>query len=453
MIVISSNGENTIKIAVAKDIYNELTKRDHKAFLGKKQFAAELKLDETIPSGLALLLSPFSKTSKPLTKGSHSEKLQLNCSRVAGPALRLGPVVGVLVARKTEKEYSLPTGKEGRILAEMNEAATKRNILMYYFYADGVNFTRQIINGHRYTGNPKGKSRWVRASFPLPDIIYNRITSRSRERENQVQLLLQKAAHKSIHVFNTRFLNKWEVHKSLYSNPITRIMLPETDRYSQEKLIYYLANFSEFFIKPTESSVGKGIIKVVVNSPPSFTYYRVGSKTGWQKSHTFMQLYKQLRIPEGEKYILQQGIDLNSIDGNVFDIRAQVQKNGQGEWQITGAAIRIAAPGKFVTHVPNGGTKGDFAKTIQELYGDDSEMSRKVNQQLETITQMVPRVLEQDLGLNLAILSLDIGLDKEGKMWIIEANSKPASFDEDDIRQRHLNLLTDYFIYKTNFAH
>ncbi|CFW96268.1 Endospore coat-associated protein YheC/D [Syntrophomonas zehnderi OL-4] len=452
MFVISSNGETTIKIAVAQDIYNDLTIRDHKVFLGRNQIEAEFKLDETIPSGLALLLSPLLKTGKMLTQGSHFEKLQLNYCRVAGPAIKLGPVVGVLLARKTDKGYSLPTGKEGRILAEMNEAATKRNILMYFFYADGVNFTRQIINGHRYIASQKGKGKWVRASFPLPDIIYNRITSRSRERENHVQLFLQKAVRKSIHVFNTRFLNKWEVHKSLYSNSITRIMLPETDRYSQEKLVYYLANFTEFFIKPTESSVGKGIIKIVVNSPQSYSYYRVGSKSGWLKCHTSMQLYKQLRIPEGEKYILQQGIDLNCIDGNVFDIRAQVQKNGQGQWQLTGAAVRIAAPGKFVTHVPNGGTKGNFAGTLQELYGKDSEKSRNVNKQLETIAQILPRVLEQDLGLNLAILSLDIGLDKEGRMWIIEANSKPASFDEDDIRQRHLNLLNDYFIFKSNFA-
>lgn len=452
MFVIISNDISGLKIAVPKDIYESLNKRDYRLFIGNKQFTAELIIDETTPAGLVVLLSSMFKTSKTLTRRQQPQKLQLNSRLLPGPMLRLGPVIGVLVARKTESEYPLPAGKEAKIYAEMSEAAAKRNMLMYFFYADGVDWKRQIVSGHRYAQISKGKSGWRRASFPLPDIIYNRIAYRSRERENNVQVFLQKAADASIHVFNSRFLNKWEVHKGLYTNPITRTMLPETYRFSKEKLVYCLANFAEFFIKPTGSSVGKGIIKVKVDSPQSFRYYKVGSKTGWQKCHTSMQLYKQLKIPEGERHILQKGIDLASIAGSVFDVRAQVQKNGQGEWQITGAAVRIAAPGKFVTHVPNGGTKANYENTIKELYGDGSEMVRNLNHQLETVAQMVPRVLEQSLGLNLAILSLDIGIDKEGKMWIIEANSKPASFDEDDIRRRHLNLLNDYLLYKTDFS-
>jgi hypothetical protein len=37
--------------------------------------------------------------------------------------------------------------------------------------------------------------------------------------------------------------------------------------------------------------------------------------------------------------------------------------------------------------------------------------------------------------LSLGVLSLDIGVDESGIMWVIEVNSKPASFDEDDIRK------------------
>jgi len=54
---------------------------------------------------------------------------------------------------------------------------------------------------------------------------------------------------------------------------------------------------------------------------------------------------------------------------------------------------------------------------------------------------------KKKLGLNLAVLSMDIGIDAAGKLWIIEVNSKPASFDENDIRQRHLQLLMDYFSF------
>lgn len=58
-------------------------------------------------------------------------------------------------------------------------------------------------------------------------------------------------------------------------------------------------------------------------------------------------------------------------------------------------------------------------------------------------------MLEKELKLSLAVLSLDIGVDKNGRMLIIEINSKPASFDENDIRNAHWQNLMDYFIYIT----
>lgn len=129
-----------------------------------------------------------------------------------------------------------------------------------------------------------------------------------------------------------------------------------------------------------------------------------------------------------------------------------MQKNGQGNWQFTGSAVRVAATGKFVTHVPNGGSKRDYHLTVKQVFGYSREILAELDRQLKTICKLVPKILEEKLGINLAVLSLDIGIDKDGKMWLIEANSKPASFDEDPIRQRHLELLTDYFIYKSDFS-
>jgi hypothetical protein len=75
-----------------------------------------------------------------------------------------------------------------------------------------------------------------------------------------------------------------------------------------------------------------------------------------------------------------------------------------------------------------------------------------LDKQLKTICHTVPPILEDTLGIDLAILSLDIGIGRDGHMWIIEVNSKPASFDEAAIYKRHLALLTDYFLFKSNFS-
>ena len=56
-------------------------------------------------------------------------------------------------------------------------------------------------------------------------------------------------------------------------------------------------------------------------------------------------------------------------------------------------------------------------------------------------------VLEEGLQIPLGVLSLDIGVDSSGNLWILEINSKPARFDEADIRFKHIKLLIDYFTY------
>lgn len=285
----------------------------------------------------------------------------------------------------------------------------------------------------------------------MPDIIYNRIAYRSMERQNNIQTLINKASDESIYLFNSRFLEKWEVHKTLYMDQHTRKMLPEAAIFSQENLNYCTGKFGTFFIKPIAGSVGKGIIQIKVLSPVLITYNKLGSKKGWQNCRSSKELYKQLGIADENKYILQKGINLAKIAGNIFDVRVQVQKNGYGKWTFTGAGVRIAAPGNFVTHVPNGGTKAKYEAVIKDVFGDSSEVAKNIERQLKTICQTVPLVLEQGLGLSLAVLSMDLGIDTDGQIWIIEVNSKPASFDEDDIRQRHVSLLNDYLLYKSNF--
>ncbi len=375
----------------------------------------------------------------------------LNYQLLPNHIIRTGPVVGVLIAGK-EKSGEPPIAHRARIYRGLSQFAAQKNIFVYFFYADDVDWEQQSVKGLLYESRANQKSSLIKANFRLPDLVYNRISYRYKEDALVVQEFLHKASQQGIHVFNSRFLNKWEVHQSLATDSLTRDFVIDTERYSKETLKKFLEKYPEFFIKPIASSVGKGIIKVIATQPKRIQYYRLGKSSHWQICHSHHELYERLSISQGENYILQKGIKLASLKQRVFDIRAQVQKDGQGVWQFTGAAIRVAAVGKFVTHVPNGGSKRDYHQTIKEVFGTSGPVKEKLDLQLKTITQRVPLALEGSLGINLAVLSIDIGIDQDGQMWIIEVNSKPASFDENAIRKRHLDLLTDYFLFKSDFG-
>ena len=438
-------------LQVPDDLFSTLNSSDVHLLAGHKRLSARLAQNNDIHAN-TVVPSLDIYLDKKLAARMKNTEFKLNYCILPGPQLKIGPFVGVLVGRKNNSEYPLPIGREAKIYKEMTLEARQKNIFMFFFYADGVNWKRKLISGHIYVQTANKKTGWMRGTFPLPDIIYNRIAYRSMEKNKIIQQLKNKAHDESIYLFNSRFLDKWEVHKTLYMDPHTRPMIPESVIFSLENLGFVLDKFDAFFIKPIDGSVGKGIIQVKVLSNGLISYCKLGSKKGWQQCLSVLELYEQLSITNEKKYMIQKGINLAKIEGNIFDIRVQVQKNGYGAWTFTGAGVRIAAPGNFVTHVPNGGSKASYEPVIKEVFGDSNEITKNLNRQLKMICQTVPRVLEHGLGLSLAVLSLDLGIDTDGRIWIIEVNSKPASFDEDEIRQRHLSLLNDYLLYKSNFV-
>ncbi len=366
-------------------------------------------------------------------------------------------VVGVLTTPRKRGRYPLPAGKDARLKIEMTAAARDKGIFMYFFYPECIGESRQTIIGHTYRPKRKGGGEWVRGVFPLPDIIYNRLSFRKDEAQKQVQQLLSNLeSNPSTHVFNSRFLHKWEIHCSLRQNSLSADLVPETLLFKEQNLYKMLSKYPELFIKPLNNSVGKGIIKVQRGSK-YFDYKLAASDMDWSRCTSKKQLYSSLKsIIDGsdsqDKYLIQKGIDLAKFNGRIFDIRCQVQKNNQGQWVFTGAGVRVAARNKFVTHVPNGGYRASYSRVIKKVFGKSPLTMEYLDQQLKYICQVVPYVLENSLGINLGILSIDIGIDKAGLMQIIEINSKPASFDEDDIRQKHLDHLNGYFLYLGNLA-
>ncbi|QGT99328.1 hypothetical protein SYNTR_0735 [Candidatus Syntrophocurvum alkaliphilum] len=360
------------------------------------------------------------------------------------------PLVGVITARKKSEKRSnqFPSKREGRVFREMALEGYKKGITIYFFYPDGVKWKEKKINGYIY--KPKSKPSWVKKVMPLPDIVYNRIVYRSLENKKEVKEILKKfEANPNIFLFNTRFLNKLELHDALIKHETSKQFIPETNRFSYENLKKYLHSYNEVFIKPKNNSTGKGIIKVIKANRGYYYSFAESKKNKWYSSPTIERLYRSLRfkVPNKSNYLIQMGIPLLKMNGRIFDLRAQVQKNGNGQWVLTGIAVRLAALGKFVTHIPNGGRAAEFNKVIKEIYKNELAKEERVINELKIITKQIPRILENELQINLGVLSLDLGIDTQGKMWIIEINSKPASFDEKDIRFRHLNYLTDYFLY------
>ncbi len=362
------------------------------------------------------------------------------------------PLIGILSTVRINPNTGFPTGKEARIFKEKFTVAKQYGIKMFLFFANDINWINRTIKGYAFVTGTDKKGYWVRKAFPFPEVVYNRIRYRKIEKQPKVKQLLKTFDNDpSIHLFNTRFLDKWEVHQALMSNSTTSAMVPDTNLLSSINLEKFLDRYPEVFIKPRNNNAGRGIFKVFCDSSNIFTYSQSDSSPPkWIKCSSFSNLWNHLidLVQNPDAYIVQTGIDLCRLDEQVFDLRAQVQKDGNGQWVFTGVNVRVAAGNRFVTY-PKVGKRVSFNKVIDIVANGSEEFKYKIKSQLSDLYQCVPMVLEKDLGLSLGILSIDIGLDIHGKPWLIEVSSKSDSFNEDNIRARHFKYLMEYFLYIT----
>jgi hypothetical protein len=121
-----------------------------------------------------------------------------------------------------------------------------------------------------------------------------------------------------------------------------------------------------------------------------------------------------------------------------------VQKDGTGKWKISGIGVRIAGKKAISTHVPMGGSIGSFPVVLKTTF---PQHQTTIQQQLIKLGLTVAKQIEAQSNGHFGEMSMDIGLDQQGRPWFFEANAKPQKFDEPVIRTRSLKRILEYARY------
>ncbi len=353
--------------------------------------------------------------------------------------LKIGPIVGILSAKSKNNQSRTKVAHQYK---ELIECCNERGLIAFVFFIEEFDIRKNTVEGLTISNK---QSHWIKRQFPLPDIVYNRIPYRSIENMSNHKKAIEFLQNSDkTYYFNSRFFDKWEVFMSLSADEKAKPFIPETKLLDRNNLQKFIDKYHSVYIKPRNNSRGKGIIKLE-KITVGYRYTLMESKPRkWRN----ISSVKQLPILQlARKYIIQAGINLRTYQNRLFDLRVQVQKDGEGEWMTTGVGVRVAAPNQIVTHIPNGGRKANYRMVLEEIYSGDETKIDFVNNQLAEICSIVPAALEEKIGMNIGIVSLDIGLDSNDRLWLIEANSKPGKFDENDIRKVHTDTLVKYFTY------
>ncbi len=305
----------------------------------------------------------------------------------------------------------------------------------------------RTIPGYTYDFD---KERWIEGTFPQPHVVYNRIPNYKDESLPLVQQTIQACLqHPRIHFFNPGFFNKWTLCQWLYSSKKARTYVPATQKLSSgEQLGRMLIKHPVIYLKPMRGKAGLGIMKVERKTKP-LNYTLVIQQNKKIRRYKFsgrQELWdKFMGQSVSEPYIAQQGISKVSFNNRPFDLRVLVQKDGGGDWKVTGIGARVAGSVSITTHVPRGGSIEDPEKVLQAVFGIDK--AKTILKETKLSALGIAKTIERKSGHTLGEMSMDLGVDMTGKLWFFEANSKPMKFDEPHIRDKSLRRIIQYCIF------
>ena len=120
--------------------------------------------------------------------------------------------------------------------------------------------------------------------------------------------------------------SKWRKHQILSNSSFIQPFLPETAELNQYALEEYLEKYDMVYLKPVYGSGGHGIIKLS-KLKRGYELKTIRSSKGYRQKHALFKAIKQ--ITGGKPYIIQQGIDLLTIEGNPIDFRILISKTGR----------------------------------------------------------------------------------------------------------------------------
>lgn len=335
-------------------------------------------------------------------------RLRFDRNRQSG---RVGPFVGILSAR-----YPGPIfGPQTTLFRRMVRAADELQLCAYVFTPVDVDWGRRCVRG--YVPHQNG---WRRSRFPLPDAVYNRTLS-TPAIARCVTLLRSRMG---VRVFNARLGSKWSQAHVVRRDPELAPYVPASRRLrTLSDLAAIVAQYGAAYVKPINGAKGAGIWCVERRRYG----YDVRYTDGRSRAHGFRtsslgQVYRAIRR-RGGPHLVQRRLHAIRWSGRIADVRALVQKDATGDWQLTGAAVRVGRGSGIVSNLSGGGESRELKEVLDVAFESRPEL---VKQLLGTVPDVAVRIARHfdRVARPLGELGIDLVIDRDGRIWFLEANSR-----------------------------
>ncbi|MBT2601442.1 YheC/YheD family protein [Oceanobacillus sp. ISL-74] len=295
------------------------------------------------------------------------------------------------------------------------------------------------IENNRVSGRILVDDRWFRTSMRVPKVID--ISAFCMKYTEVVKFLRRKAI---LTENGKKRLTKEKLQKELKRDEdFEKHLIPTINLEFISPLTGFLSLYGKVVVKPVYSQRGTGVYIIEKINDDE---YIIGHK---RESHKVnlngLRNFFDDKI-KGVKHIVQQYIECRTPQGDPFDCRIHLEKNGKGNWVIPKSYIRIGIGQKIVSNVNDGGGVADPEKFLHACYG---EIAEPLIQRMRDFAFGVAKKIEEIRMQELMTIGLDIGIDNNLNFYLFEANSAPATRE---MKSEVAMLRTDYYKFLYNKA-
>ncbi len=231
--------------------------------------------------------------------------------------------------------------------------------------------------------------------------------------------------------------NKWTKTKWLLADRELKRFVPETKPFTRTSLLRMTRRYKRVYFKPTGGTGGSGIARITRVSPGR---YRIRQDLRTFRAASEASLFAKLKkLARGRSYLLQKGIRLRTSRGRPFDLRMTMQKTGDSRWVPSVMFVKLGKPNKVVTNYHQGGKLELVERTLGRSGFQPAEI-RDYTRRLQTLGLLTAHCFDRHSS-RFKELGLDVALDREGRLWILEVNTRP-NFTA-------LKSLSDKSLYRT----
>lgn len=368
--------------------------------------------------------------------------------------LYIGPLVGIFTAGFTSYPEQ-PIGERTLFFSKLLSVNRSVGAHAFVFGEQHINWEQGTMEGYFFHDNA-----WQTVEVPFPNVVYDRLPNRKSE-ENPKLIKVRNRLQKEYLIpwYNPGFFNKLDIYERLQQDSSVTAYLPETYPFTSFSSIEtLLSKFGHVVIKPKNGSLGHGVHQVIYDKHTNDYFCRYQDETGTnrlRKYSSLERLFQSVFATQSlDRMIVQQGIHLLRIDQRPVDFRVHTNKDEHGEWQISAIAGKIAGQGSVTTHARSGGE----IKTVGEIF--PKEEAENFSEKLSKAALLLSKALDYNIEGIIGEIGFDLGIDRNGDVWLFEANSKPGrsifshpELKEFDLLTRKLSIAFAVFLTEQALLH